>query len=523
MPPNTPRRSLFHISPFASQKILTFHLWWICDPQWRSRFQPMLEQLYPGSEFAVCCNTETMTVLAKRGYTFEREWRAFTLDQSETLDHFKYHTLESLDHWHRTGTNNDHGRYLGAKMLEKFGAWTPDLVFSFLPAPYLRDVWPEARIVYLESSVFSREPYPWTYYFDALGTMQNAFLSRYAALVNAQAVPPETLRKLAEYRRGITALFERETRVKEYFDALRKRFRHIFLFACNLDHYFGVEAFSPYETQFEFLEHVLASVPSDTAVIVTQHPEPATTPLPERCLNDLKDVYPNLVADDFFFNMANPSQCSLPFADGVIAQMSTVGLQAAFHRKYFVSVGSYFTGIADCTDLNDFAAMLERPPMDRDAFFAWTLTHYAIPEQLLAELLPGMLERMRTLPGLAPEAALAEWAPFPGDVFDEVYFPHLARMERSWRQEYPVNRFVPSVLRRLLDEKGAEVDRLNGELAACREELERREALIRLRDHELKCAETSVSFRLGRVLTWLPRTLRDILTGGKKNSGADPT
>ena len=312
MPANTPRRILFHISPFASQKILTFHLWWICDPQWRSRFQPMLERLYPGSEFAVCCNTETMTVLEKRGYTFERDWRAFTLDQSETLDHFKYRTLESLDHWHRTGENNDHGRYLGAKLLEKFGGWTPDLVFSFLPAPYLRDAWPDAQIVYLESSVFSRDPYPWTYYFDALGTMQNAFLSRYAAQINALDAPPETLRAVAEYRTRTAALFERETRVKEYFAELRKRFRHIFLFACNLDHYFGVEAFSPYETQFEFLEHVMTCVPPDTAVVVTQHPEPATTPLPERCLNDLKDVYPNLIADDFFFNMTKPSSTINP-------------------------------------------------------------------------------------------------------------------------------------------------------------------------------------------------------------------
>ena len=192
MPANTPRRILFHISPFASQKILTFHLWWICEPQWRSRFQSVLEQLCPGSEFAVCCNAETMTILSKRGCTFEREWRAFTLDQSETLDHFKYHALESLDHWHRTGTNNEHGRYLGAKMLEKFGSWIPDLVFSFFPVPYLREIWPEAQIVYLESSVFSRDPYPWTYYFDALGTMQNAFLSRYAGQINELTVPPET-------------------------------------------------------------------------------------------------------------------------------------------------------------------------------------------------------------------------------------------------------------------------------------------------------------------------------------------
>ena len=517
MPANTPRRILFHISPFASQKILTFHLWWICDPQWRSRFQPMLERLYPGSEFAVCCNTETMTVLEKRGYTFERDWRAFTLDQSETLDHFKYHTLESLDHWHRTGENNDHGRYLGAKLLEKFGGWTPDLVFSFLPAPYLRDVWPEAQIVYLESSIFSREPYPWTYYFDALGTMQNAFLSRYAAQINALAAPPETLRAVAEYRARTSALFEREERVKEYFAELRKRFRHIFLFACNLDHYFGVEAFSPYETQFEFLEHVMASVPPDTAVIVTQHPEPATTPLPERCLSDLRDVYPNLIADDFFFNMTNPSQCSLAFADGVIAQMSTVGLQAAFHRKYFVSVGTYFTGIADCTDLGDFAAMLARPPKDRDAFFAWTLTHYAIPEQRLEEFLPGMLERMRTLPERAPEAVLNEWEPFPGDVFGEVYFPHLERMERSWRQQFADNLHVPSVLRRLVSERDGELRRLNDELAASRDELARRDDLIRLRDHELKSVETSVSFRLGRGLTWPLRAIRDLVRGGKQS------
>ena len=512
-----PRRILFHISPFASQKILSFHLWWICDPQWRSRFQPLMEQLYPGSEFAVCCNTESMTILAKHGCTFEREWKAFTFDQAETLDHFKYHTLESLNHWHRTGTNNDHGRYLGRKMLEKFGGWTPDLVFSFLPAPYLREIWPAAQIVYLESSVFSREPYPWTYYFDALGTMQNAFLSRHAALVNAQAAPMEILRKLSEYRSRTAALFERETRVKEYFDELRKRFRHIFLFACNLDHYYGVEAYSPYETQFEFLEHVMASVPSDTAVIVTQHPEPATAPLPERCLNDLKDIYPNLVADDFFFNMLNPSQCSLAFADGVITQMSTVGLQAAFHRKYFVSIGTYFTGIADCTDLDGFAAMLERPPMNRDAFFAWTLTHYAIPEQRLAEFLPAMLERMKTLPELALEAVLADWEPFPGDVFDEVYFPHVARMEESWHQVFADNLHVPSVLRRLLMEREAEAGRLNGELTVCREELTRRGDLIRLRDHELKSVESSVSFRLGRILTWPLRMLRDA-AGGKRSS-----
>ena len=158
--------------------------------------------------------------------------------------------------------------------------------------------------------------------------------------------------------------------------------------------------------------------------------------------------------------------------------------------------------------------MLERTPKDRDAFFAWTLTHYAIPEQRLEEFLPGMLDWMKTLPDLAPEAALNDWPAFPGDVFGEVYFPHLERMERSWRQQYADNLHVPSVLRRMVSERDAELRRLNAELATARDELARRDDLIRLRDHELKSVETSVSFRLGRVLTWPLRALRDLVSGG---------
>ena len=84
---------------------------------------------------------------------------------------------------------------------------------------------------------------------------------------------------------------------------------------------------------------------------------------------------------------------------------------------------------------------------------------------------------------------------------------------------------MPSVLRRLISERDDALRRLNDELAASRDELAvgrdelaRRDDLIRLRDHELKSVESSVSFRLGRVLTWPLRTLRDLFAGGGKPS-----
>ena len=91
-------------------------------------------------------------------------------------------------------------------------------------------------------------------------------------------------------------------------------------------------------------------------------------------------------------------------------------------------------------------------------------------------------------------------------------------MERSWRQQYADNLHVPSVLRRLLSERDAELRRVNDELRRANDELARRDDLIRLRDHELKSVETSVSFRLGRALTWPLRAIRDLVSGGGKDS-----
>ena len=431
------------------------------------------------------------------------------LSQRDMLDSYRLDGNREIRTWQEGIEDTPYSRYMANLLKDRLPPdYCPDLIFSFSPAPFFEQLFREVPVLYHEYGCFSRRPYPETFYLDPWGKGLRAFNSRYAAQINSVAPRPEDLDKLREYRTCILNCLTSVPEATSFFGELRRKYRTVFLVPLGYSNFYETEAFSRYATQFEFVEHILDSVDDSVGVLITQHP--VCKSIDENSLDELKLLHPNLISDEISSRVEGFSQIALAYADGVITQSSTVGLQAAFLNRYFVSVGSYFSGLADCCSLNGISEMLKHEVKNKDNFFVWNLTHYAIPAQLFSTLAPEHIRMVSELRGLPVQEALQTWRRFPCDVFDEVYLPHVREMAGKY---HPAVRMSTPEMER--------------QIAGLKESL--RNTQCRLEDMEIECGQLrrshdelitlkqSVSFFIGRAVTWPLRMVRNALRCWRKN------
>jgi hypothetical protein len=112
-------------------------------------------------------------------------------------------------------------------------------------------------------------------------------------------------------------------------------------------------------------------------------------------VNYLRHTFPNLIFRDDFRAWFAPSQFLVPRVDGVWTVSSNVGYQAMlFNRVLGTPATTHMSGIADATEFQDFIGRLGQPA-NADAFLAWQLERYLVPEVLFSDgrWLHGYLER----------------------------------------------------------------------------------------------------------------------------------
>ena len=434
------------------------------------------------------------------------------LSQCDMLDGYRFDGNLELRKWQEGSEDTEYGRYMAGLLKDRLPAdYRPDLIVSFSPAPFFESVFSGVPVLYYEYGCFSRAPYPETFYLDPWGKGLRAFNSRFSAQINDIPASHDDICKLREYRTRIINCLTSVPEAASFFGALRQEYRTIFLVPLGYSNFYETDAFSTYSTQFEFVEHILDSVGNDIGVLVTQHP--VCKSVSDDSLNDLKRLHPNLISDEMTSRIEGFSQIALAYVDGVITQSSTVGLQAAFLNKYFVSVGSYFSGLADCCTPGGIQDMLRREVKNRDNFFVWNLTHYTIPAALFPRLAPGHIKKVPALHRLPVQDVLKQWERFPCDVFDEVYLPHAVEMAGKYHPA--VRMTVPEMEKRLVE--------LQEQLQRTQRRLEdvgiRCGQLQRSHD-ELLAIQQSVSFFIGRVITWPLRMVRNGLRCWRENGFA---
>lgn len=226
---------------------------------------------------------------------------------------------------------------MGQLLKDKLQGAVPDVFISFLsPVPFVSEMWPETLVLYTEFGLFSRAPYPRSFYFDRFGLFNQSYLGRYGQELRKRPVTAAAIARLNDFRLRTQAPLVASAPDKREIGA--SKFRHTLLLPLQFSNYFGFDAYCRFKSQFEFLEHALSQIPDDIGVIVTEHsgwPEVVT----EHNRDYLSNRYPNALLADNFRHIQNPSQVLLHMADGVVSVSSSVGLQALFLGKPVFALG----------------------------------------------------------------------------------------------------------------------------------------------------------------------------------------
>ena len=259
---------------------------------------------------------------------------------------------------------------------KKLDGKQPDVFISFLsPINFIKKYWKNTLLMYTEFGIFSRSPYPRTFYFDTIGIFEQSYLRQ---LNNIKIeTQKDDLINLDKLRNSIK--FEKlpSSTINEI-----KKFQKNLLVPLQFSNYFGFDATSSFKSQYEFLIHILDSIPNNVGAIVTEHTgwDPVIT---EHNYSFLKKKYPNLIVTNEILNTANASQAIIKHVDAVASVSSSVALQALFWGKPIFAVGNSHLNTFNAGELKNIKSIVENyNKSENDYKLIHLLKNYYIPDEL---------------------------------------------------------------------------------------------------------------------------------------------
>jgi hypothetical protein len=323
-------------------------------------------------------------------------------------------------------------RVLAAEIARASGTFVPDVLISFaVPTDFLARTWPAALRLHAEAGPFARNPFPRSLFLDHLGMYGGSAIRQAGSRLIDFAADPAATALASAFRAHYAAVLARLDPFAGI--DLRGPFERVCLLPLQVSDWYGFDEQVSYRTQFEFLLDVLGAAPPDVRVIVTEYPQwgPVITDVgPARNLDYLRQAFPNMLFVEPFRSYGSPSQFLVPRVDGVWSVSSNVGYQALlFARALGTPSSTHLAGIAHSTDFADFFARLGREaPQSREAFLAWLLERYVVPESLWAdgEWLDAYLRRR-----LAATRAAAD------PIASFVPIADTERLRRAWIDQAP--------------------------------------------------------------------------------------
>jgi hypothetical protein len=282
-------------------------------------------------------------------------------------------------------------RLLANEILSGSKTFIPDVVISFgVQIAFLTTIWPNALLLHAEAGPYSRNPYPWSMFFDHLGMYGRSVIGQAGARLRKH-VAPSDMGALAEaFRfRNLKAL-KSINPLSFSIDCLRNQFTRLCLLPLQVSNYYSFDQQAGYRTQFEFLIDVLSMAPEHVGIVATEYNEwgpVLKSDGPGENLKYLRHTFPNLIFHRDFRHWFSPSQFLVPYVDGVWSVSSNVGVQALLFDRLLGSPStSHLAEIADAASLTEFFGELDRDaPRNNNNFVAWQLGCYLVPQCFLSD------------------------------------------------------------------------------------------------------------------------------------------
>ncbi len=266
-------------------------------------------------------------------------------------------------------------------LLSKLDHFSPDLIFVFnTPAPFLKELFPKSLILHQEVGMFSRPPFPLTYYLDPYGQYDSSFIAKNSEQLKQLELSNEDRDKLIKLRDNyISEVFS----AKDPFHDLKEtlsQFKKSVLLPLQYFNFSDFEADTGFSSQLDLIISTLSHLDPSTALIVTQHPNYRV--LKQDFIESLRNEFPNFIYQERFDNWYGCSQFILHHVDAVISIYSSIALQALFFGKKLFSFGQGgIAQMAQCTLVSQFQTELEKKTVDQLPAIHHLLSHYYIPKE----------------------------------------------------------------------------------------------------------------------------------------------
>lgn len=253
--------------------------------------------------------------------------------------------------------------------------FVPDVIIHMSDDTWLRRAFPNAATLNVEVGWLFRPPFVPSWQLDPIGRGKGRILRDHASkLIGSISLGPEEHAFLERIKSAAKERLSRSSNAQHFVSSLRDNHKKVLL--LPLAERFALDGRTPL---FASVEPLLHSIEKSVAVILTQHPlAVALTPSEtDYLLGHFKNLY--LVPKDPEIN----TQALIPWVDDVIADFSSVALQALFYDVNFISAIDDLPFADEYFGLRNPAASIIAavPGPVRDKVLYWLLTSYHLGEQ----------------------------------------------------------------------------------------------------------------------------------------------
>ena len=306
----------------------------------------------------------------------------FSFEQYE-LKRFSPTTLEILRKWYeKSYTNEDMDVYKNL-ILTKFKENSFDIIITFSPVEYLKKIYPSALFLHYEYGMFSRKPYPRTYYLDPVDSNGSSYINKYYLDIQNTTIAEEN--EFLEFLEKLNDVILKNNPFEKEIKELRKKYKYLVLLPLQASNFWIFDFETEYKSQFEYLEDVLIKTSKfkNIGIIVTQHSSNAFLNNKE-IVEYLKNRYNNFILLETTKHYFEISPLLVPYVDAIITVSTSVGFHAILWNKKLITLGkSYLKKLSDSSNLDNLDKVLESNTKNRKKVLYWLLTRYYIPENYI--------------------------------------------------------------------------------------------------------------------------------------------
>lgn len=235
----------------------------------------------------------------------------------------------------------------GKRLKTLIDPFKPDIIISLSPAEHLRAAYPKTPLLHHEYGVFSRAPFPESWYFDPAGTTGCAWIDAHQDII-ANHITDEDCESAIQIIQYYKDTLERINPYTKIINDAKAMYKNLVLLPMQFTGHAYFNALTPIRSQLQLATYVLEAVDENTGVFITNHK--GGLGLSEDAMMYLKNKYPNTIIIENNEGYDGPSQYFAPYVQRIVTVSSTVGALKLIWGNALITLNDQY--MKHYTDLN---------------------------------------------------------------------------------------------------------------------------------------------------------------------------